>query len=142
MSADPLSFHVYPASRHSFYFTVNIWPTKTAMRQHCFWITGNFDAASTGLSTTRYPQARQTKEIGQVNFYRRSIGAGLVAHELLHSVIRWLQLLNLSEDSFHIKAGRASESEELMCGALHRMVIDFWDCYYRLPEYRVHGELK
>lgn len=128
-NADPICFRVYPSSRHSFYFVVNIWPTKQAMRRHCFWIAGKFDAASTGESNTRYPSKRMTKQLGQVNFYKSYIGAGVVSHELLHSAIRWLQKVAPSDQAFVAKDGRASEAEELMCNGLHRMVIDFWDNY-------------
>lgn len=126
-----LSFRVYPASRHSFYFAVNIWPTKRAMRQHCSWITGKFDAASTGQSITRFPSGKRTKLLGEVNFYKSYIGAGVVSHELLHSAIRWLQKLSPSYEAFIVANSRASEAEELLCGALHRMVIGFWDYYAR-----------
>ena len=100
------------------------------MRRHCFWITGKFDAASTGQSITRFPSGRRTKRLGEINFYESYIGAGVVSHELLHSAIRWLQKLALSDGSFIVANSQASEAEEILCGSLHRMVIGFWDDYY------------
>ncbi len=81
---------------------------------------------------------KQDNCIGHMLFYRKRVGAGIVAHECTHAALRFAEVILKipARDLYHARrGGRAPKNEERFCHAIGDLVSQFWCGFYaRAPK--------
>jgi hypothetical protein len=75
--------------------------------------------------------------IGHILFYRQSLGAGIVAHEMGHATLRWAETwMKVPSCDLYEGTARAgaTDNEEAVLHVLGGLVAQFWTRFYaRVP---------
>lgn len=149
-----VSFRIYPdrTRKRPWYWKVFVFENREAMlifwREQCR-IQGRTGAearedfaAVTATWTIVYesPGKKPDRCIGHVLFYRQRLGAGIVAHEMGHVMLRWAEtwLKIPAKDLYHGRGGAAGRTahrnEERVLHVLGDLVAQFWTRFYdRVP---------
>lgn len=75
-----------------------------------------------------------TNHIGNIYFHKDFLGAGIVAHELLHAGIRYYkEVLGYYFEKLDcpLDDGDVQDEEEELCFTVQRLTREFWDKYYK-----------
>lgn len=142
----PITFRIYPENK-SLYATVNIWPSKAAMYRHRP-LQRTHEASCTGQMAF-YPKrkGKQRKDglFAELNFHRKSLGVGVVSHEITHAAFSWAERrripLAIEHTWYDVNAKRKGvlsqdSPEERFCYALGEMVRQFTERCYKIGVYK------
>ena len=132
---DHITFHVRP-DRSSRYYLIRIFRTREAMvqfaKQHPVYAdraSGSFFFRAICTAFTRIRVDKKVHpNIGHMLFYTGGFGAGVVAHEMTHATVYWMQ--RHTRMSF-AKLPDCKRTDERFAYVLGSMVNQFWRKYYK-----------
>lgn len=109
------------------YFTVHIFDSKKEMyeaekKYPTFKPPLDFEAITHTIETYTF-RTRKWNVRGDIFFYKRALGSGIVAHEMTHAALYW----------FEKRVGLINrKNEEELAWCLGSLVAQFWRKFYRL----------
>lgn len=114
--------------------TVIIWPTVKEVKQ-AGWYTNKDDKIwgfHRYVMTCTYNASgertfRKGSSLGEVHLALSKLGVGLVAHEFMHVITRWLQITGRDKKMTNIR-GRHIEEVAEVAGEMNRQ---FWAWFYK-----------
>jgi len=127
-------FRLYPEPDHSRLF-VRAYVFERRKDQLKFWrMMGGCigrEASAAHSEIERYlPNGRKDGVIGCAVFRRKTLGAGLVTHELLHAVAAWARRKKITTESLGERGDDGvipqDAPEERMAQAIGQMTAQFW----------------
>lgn len=131
---------------------VHIWPGPGALRvrvrvfkdrraMHRYWRGERPDspppaASAAGflpfrITSYRRRRARTRPLFGEILLNIQELGAGIVAHEMLHAALEWARRKRIS---LALIDADDRPLEERLCYAHHTLVVEFWTVYWAREE--------
>jgi hypothetical protein len=147
-----ITFRVCPARRGRLFFDVRIYPDeqrmRRALRRQDRWLGTRRDwsrseAVCTSFETQIQLRGRWTRtpRLGVLFFHRRSLGAGLVAHEMTHAAVVWARRVGVSgRRVWHQRGDWEGGANERFADAVGNLCAHFWVAFYRARRHWASAE--
>lgn len=134
-------FKLYP-DNHWVWIDCWIWNTKEQMYAKAENKPFNYDAISKMGTYLHFKNDTMSGKIGDLHFYKASIGGGIVSHEIAHAVFGYLRLrkrlarmtvipFEYKREPDYIFKTSVALSEEAFCLLAGNMNRQFWSRFHR-----------